>query len=212
VLISTRLITILLILGCASTVVARAVGVAQPANAATLGFVEGCDDKPQPCWYGVVPGITNGSEAFRRLSDAGFSRTSIVPARYGDEAHVYARTDFTDCQTILQYNSNNQHIQRIQLVCGGIQFGDMIAVKGAPTGIHKTTGYASRLLFTGNISAIESVSIDTTSLFSPLGSIDLRAESISDDATPTFGWHGLAPLWRYCALEFAPICANVSTP
>lgn len=210
--ISMRMIAILLALGCASTVVARVVGFAQPSNAATLGFIEGCNGKPQPCWYGVVPGVTNGGEAFRLLGDAGFSRTSVVPARYGDEAHVYAKPDFPDCQTILQYNPNNQHIQRIQLVCGGIQFGDVIAAKGAPTGIQKTTGYAPRLLFTGNVSAIQSVSIDTTSLFSPLGFIDLRAASISEDATPTFGWHGLAPLWRYCILEYASICAAETAP
>ena len=210
---SARFISILLFLLSGATVLARTLGGVQPSNPATDGFTQSCDGKPQPCWYGVVPGITSGSEAYRLLEAAGYTRTSITPARYGDEAHVYKKGSGDGlCQIILQYNPNNQHIQRIQLDCESVQFGDMIAAKGMPSGIQKTSGYAPRLLFAGNVSAIESVAVDTTSLFSPLGFIDLRSASISDDFTPTFGWHGLAPLWHYCALESAPICAAGTAP
>jgi hypothetical protein len=37
---------------------AKAIGSLQPPNPALRGFVEGCEDKPQPCWYGIVPGQT----------------------------------------------------------------------------------------------------------------------------------------------------------
>jgi len=208
-----RFYVLLLLLVSGATVLARTVGKGQPPNPATAGFTQGCDAKPQPCWYGVVPGITSGGDAYRLLGAAGYTRTSITPSRYGDEAHVYKKgLDDALCQTILQYNPNNQHIQRIHLDCGGVLFGDMIAAKGVPTGVQKTSGYAPRLLFAGNVAAIESVAVDTTSLFSPLGFIDLRSASISDDAKPTFGWHGLAPLWHYCALEFAPICSGGTAP
>ncbi|MBZ0288456.1 MAG: hypothetical protein K8I30_12640 [Anaerolineae bacterium] len=209
---SARLIGWLVIALSVAMVAAGTIGAGQPPNLATAGFWQGCEDKPQPCWYGIVPGITGGADAFRLLEEAGYQRTSITPARYGDEAHVYkSGANDTLCQTILQYNPNKRHIQRIQLSCTNIRFGDMIAAKGTPAGIQKTSGYAPRLLFTGNVSAIESVEIDTTSLFSRFGSIDLRAASSSDEVSPTFGWHGLAPLWRYCALESAPICAALGT-
>lgn len=42
--------------------VARTIGTTQPPNPALRGFVEGCEDKPQPCWYGIVPGVTTVEE------------------------------------------------------------------------------------------------------------------------------------------------------
>jgi hypothetical protein len=206
---ATRLMGWLVIRLCAALVVAGTIGAAQAPNPATAGFWKGCEDRPQPCWYGIVPGVTSGLDAFRLLEDAGFQRTSLTPARYGDETHVY-KSSANDglCQTILQYNPNNRHIQRIQLICTQIRLGDMIAARGAPTGIQRTSGYAPRVLFSGNVSAIETAAIDITSLFSRLGSLDLRAASSSDAASPTFGWHGVAPFWRYCALQSAPICGT----
>jgi hypothetical protein len=35
---------------------ARALGTTQPPNPALHGFMEGCEGKTQPCWYGIVPG------------------------------------------------------------------------------------------------------------------------------------------------------------
>jgi hypothetical protein len=34
---------------------ARALGGTQPTHPALRGFTEGCEGKPQPCWYGIVP-------------------------------------------------------------------------------------------------------------------------------------------------------------
>lgn len=34
---------------------ARTWGETQPPHPALRGFVEGCEGKPQPCWYGIVP-------------------------------------------------------------------------------------------------------------------------------------------------------------
>jgi len=35
---------------------ARAWSETQLPHPALRGFVEGCDGKPQPCWFGIVPG------------------------------------------------------------------------------------------------------------------------------------------------------------
>ncbi len=54
------------------------VGAAQPPNPALDGFVEGCDGKAQPCWYGIVPGQTTDAEIYHLLAFAGepeFSRS-----------------------------------------------------------------------------------------------------------------------------------------
>jgi len=52
------LIPILALLCLALSLAARALGSTHPPNPALRGFVEGCEDKPQPCWYGIVPGVT----------------------------------------------------------------------------------------------------------------------------------------------------------
>jgi hypothetical protein len=51
---------------------ARALGTTQPPNPALSGFTEGCEDKPQPCWYGIVPGVTNWEDSLPVIEAHGF--------------------------------------------------------------------------------------------------------------------------------------------
>lgn len=53
-----KLILVFTLIGVAFSLVARTLGSTQPPNPALRGFTEGCEDKPQPCWYGIVPGVT----------------------------------------------------------------------------------------------------------------------------------------------------------
>lgn len=53
---------------------ARALGSTQPANPALEGFTVGCEGKPQPCWYGIVPGVTTVEEASSLLQTSGYLR------------------------------------------------------------------------------------------------------------------------------------------
>jgi hypothetical protein len=48
----------LLVLFTVVGLAAPAVGGTQPTHPALWGFTEGCEGKPQPCWYGIVPGVT----------------------------------------------------------------------------------------------------------------------------------------------------------
>jgi hypothetical protein len=54
---------------------ARAIGTTRPPNPALRGFVEGCEDKPQPCWYGIVPGVTTVEEALHTMEVMGYPRS-----------------------------------------------------------------------------------------------------------------------------------------
>jgi hypothetical protein len=51
---------------------ARALGGTQPTHPALRGFTEGCEGKPQPCWYGIVPAVTSMGTAKENLTRAGF--------------------------------------------------------------------------------------------------------------------------------------------
>src|SRR5574341_847017 len=52
---------------------ARAMGTGQAPNAAVAGFYEGCEEKAQPCWYGIRPGLMKPAEAAAILNAYGFS-------------------------------------------------------------------------------------------------------------------------------------------
>ncbi len=111
-----RLIKLTLTLALILTITnlaARALGSLQPANPALRGFTEGCEDKPQPCWYGIVPGVTTFTEANSVLMRYGFEfgqnlresrhlvaetcNVFFVPSSSGD---VIANLTFTDCKSI----------------------------------------------------------------------------------------------------------------
>ncbi len=53
-------------------VIVRGIGEIQPPNPALAGFNEGCEGKPQPCWYGIVPGVTTMREAKQISTQAVF--------------------------------------------------------------------------------------------------------------------------------------------
>ncbi|NWG16744.1 MAG: hypothetical protein HXY41_08925, partial [Chloroflexi bacterium] len=61
--------SLLLVVFAALSAAARAVGTWQPPNPVLTGFIADCEDKPQPCWYGIVPGVTTMHEARTVLSN-----------------------------------------------------------------------------------------------------------------------------------------------
>jgi hypothetical protein len=70
-------------------VVIRALGTFQPPNPALRGFVEGCEGKPQPCWYGIVPGVTDEESARSNAKKAGYSiMANELSSNYIQSCHV----------------------------------------------------------------------------------------------------------------------------
>jgi len=49
----------------------RTLGAIQPPNPALQAFDMGCEDQPQPCWFGIIPGKTTESEINQLLAFAG---------------------------------------------------------------------------------------------------------------------------------------------
>ncbi|MEO8612112.1 MAG: hypothetical protein ABI690_29715 [Chloroflexota bacterium] len=52
-------------------VCARIIGAVQPPKPALRAFDIGCEDLPQPCWFGVIPGKTTEPEINQLLAFAG---------------------------------------------------------------------------------------------------------------------------------------------
>ncbi len=67
-------IRVLIIWGFA-TLTARIIGTWQHPHSALAGFREGCDDQPQPCWQGIIPGFTTLNELDAILENKGYRLT-----------------------------------------------------------------------------------------------------------------------------------------
>src|SRR5262245_33041521 len=67
-----KLVPLFILIFLVLSLTARVLGTTQPPNPALRGFTEGCEDKPQPCWYGIVPGVTTAEEAIELLDEQGY--------------------------------------------------------------------------------------------------------------------------------------------
>jgi hypothetical protein len=181
------------------TLIARAIGTTQPPNPALRGFVEGCEDKPQPCWYGIVPGITTIGEAKIILTTNDYWERPKELVYYGGSQYVNI-SEAPSCVNLVRYEGE-EVLSGITLRCLGIRLGDVISYWGIPRdfgyGEVRTIdgfgypGYAARL---------------HRSDYQPhlwMYEIYLYIPSENLNEQPFIGdkWHGFAPIWRYCQLE-----------
>jgi hypothetical protein len=96
-----KLLLSLVLAFLALTTAARALGNIQPPNPGLAGFNEGCANQPQPCWHGIVPGITSANEVIELMAFAGepelsrsiFSRDYILTFSL-PETRPYCRASF----------------------------------------------------------------------------------------------------------------------
>jgi hypothetical protein len=95
----------MLALFLAGSIAAKAIGSLQPPSPAMRGFIEGCEDKPQPCWYNIVPGISTVEQANKIINGL----------------------DYIGCEIHLISITQVQTIEAIEFKrCESIQWGDLI--------------------------------------------------------------------------------------
>jgi hypothetical protein len=108
--------------------IARALGTTQPPNPALNGFTEGCEDKPQPCWYGIVPGMTTEEEANLILQSLAYGKNTVNASRT-------ANTDIIECD--IQVGAHKNLVYAISLSnCDGISLGTLMNKLGVSKGIY----------------------------------------------------------------------------
>lgn len=99
--------------------VVRILGSIQPPNPALQGFTDGCESHPQPCWYGIVPGISSLEEAKTDLQKAGYFINSISTLQ------LTSTRSNSDCQkTVIIFDSRVKQIDII--VCETVVLGDFV--------------------------------------------------------------------------------------
>ncbi|MBI1281162.1 MAG: hypothetical protein GC179_23755 [Anaerolineaceae bacterium] len=99
--------------------VAHIFGSTQQTSLALRGFVEGCQVLPQPCWYGIVPGITTLEESKAQLLSHGYVLAS------NSTVQLSATKITDDCQkAVIVLDS---HVKQISIsLCERVALGDFV--------------------------------------------------------------------------------------
>ncbi|MEZ4670295.1 MAG: hypothetical protein R3E39_20505 [Anaerolineae bacterium] len=120
-----RLLKLLLVLIMAIGAVNFATGVlsgAAPPHPALRGFDVDCENQPEPCWFGIVPGTTTidvGRERLRQYvykttSTGGDNQQSILPA----------------CVVTTEPLPDSEVVGLLTLHCSDLKLGDIAAYLG----------------------------------------------------------------------------------
>ncbi|MEO8608336.1 MAG: hypothetical protein ABI690_10660 [Chloroflexota bacterium] len=180
---------------------AKAVGALQPLNPALRGFVEGCEGQPQPCWYGIVPGVTSVDEASILKQLGCTSNQGSFDGRLG----IYLRYLCNANSPIYQIDIGqpldlaSTTISSITVWFAHVSVGDLVSQLGLPKHFDiDRFAYSGTYLDFGNDIYLY---VDE----SP-GKINLNTEVRNYtigfvNNNYLFTWRGFIPFWRYCQLE-----------
>lgn len=115
----------------AGSIAAKAIGSLQsPNNPALRGFTEGCEDKPQPCWYGIIPGVTTEEEANQILEKLTYGKSVNI-----EHMSRYAEINIIDCDIHIGAYSNL--VYAISWAnCDGLSLGALMNKLGDPKGVY----------------------------------------------------------------------------
>ena len=119
-----KLALLMILLLTITSLIARAFGNTQSPNSVLDGFTQGCQD--QPCWYGIVPGVTAVDAAKAKLLGNGYSLNSISQLQF-------TATKSTDraCQTTILFDSR---VKQINIsFCEKVALGDFVRQFNQPS-------------------------------------------------------------------------------
>ena len=192
----------------ATSLAATVLGTAQPPNPILRGFTEDCEDRPQPCWNGIMPGQTDVATAQNRLESKGYkldhAESRILYFSNRAEGNSIAGT----CSNIrLSFEGNTKLLANITLVgCDGMILGNLWHI-GFPEKIMQPLDLYIKLgeYYTAITSQSDANStprelspntkIDGLDIGSSVKTVNLAIDLVGQN------WHGFVPHWRYCQLE-----------
>jgi len=174
-----------------TNILAIAIGGQSPPHLALRGFLTDCEDKPKPCWYGIVPGETSVAEAQEILNGLGYTpsrRSSYGIITYG------AMEGMIDCTVQATYRESTGPIRALRFRdCSAIRFGDFGITFGRPDRLlldlnqHSVIYDRERNLF------LEGRRL---SPYNPVAHFELSTEYVS--WTGIVEWRGFIVRARYC--------------
>jgi hypothetical protein len=175
-------------------VTAITVGKQAPPHTAAIGFTAGCEGKTQPCWQGIVPGVTTIETADDAVENVGFSK--LDRRSFGNRAVYQLREAVvSNCASLTLYHRVT--VDTILLEdCSGITVGDVVAI-GLPTHIILSEIGSHLLLVEGG-----ALQFQLSDSYAPQSTVtSIRIVKQATTGVDSFYWRGFAPTWRYCDVE-----------
>jgi len=193
-----------------TSLAARALGSMQPPNPALRGFTEGCKNKPQPCIYGIVPGLTTIHDAQKQVERLGYDLYSSEEKILHYSNLVGSRKKTEPCSNIHLRNDNNLIVYNIFFVgCDGLTIGEL-SFLGFP---ERMLQGPELLIQIGEYSVIQisqygfkngEFYLKEWSPNSIVNNLDIGSSTSGAHIAlelAGFNWRGFLPYWRYCQLE-----------
>jgi len=190
--ISGYLVAILLTVSIA----AKAIGSLQPPYPALRGFVEGCEDKPQPCWHGIVPGVTLADDARKIVEGLGY----VLNDTNSTEVYLFNGSSAFCRGVMLVHPDDKASISLLMFShCSNFVLG-AFSLLGLPTLITKSYPKSSTVTLAEFYNVMVNWCKGCTNL-SAHSKVELVYISTTINRFSGVPWRGFAPQWRYCQLE-----------
>ena len=104
----------------------------QPPHPVLLGFDVDCENKPDPCWFGIVPGVTPIEEGHERLRRYVYQTNEAA-----DESQPRI---LPECVVTTEPMPDNQVWGTLVLHCSNLKLGDIAQQLGVDVNIVLTMG------------------------------------------------------------------------
>jgi hypothetical protein len=195
------------------SILAHLLGQLQPPNPALAGFTQGCEGKPQPCWFGIVPGRTTVIEAQRALAAIPYTYESLDTFGHENETWTLVYGSST-LRCSVQILHSGTRIGMITITnCEDVRVGDLVTVLGRPNSIR-----ALNLIFHDETIRARSQyrdARDNSCLdLSPYGaveSIQVRQQTSNNAYLQPARWSGFQSYEWYVKREGAMPCTVLSS-
>jgi hypothetical protein len=188
--------------------VAKALGGLQVPNPLLANFGVGCAGMARPCWQGIAPGLTRISAAREIVEALGYvpDNTNI---ELSDRVFVYRAAQLRPACLDLYYAPATGMVESVVLRCLSLRVGDIILGAGAPAQRWGKPALREALYYPDRLVAFLQYGQPHLSPHNMVEAVYVRAqENNLFNPAIAIGWHGFAPLWRYCQLEADyPLCA-----
>lgn len=188
-------------------ILAMVAGGLQTPNPLLDDFDVDCDGEIRPCWQGIVPGVTTVGAARAVVEALGYKpdNTSI---ELSDHVFVFRMEQLNPACIDIYYLPGSGQVESVVLRCLTVNIGDLMVKVGAPGQRWGKPGGREAFFYPRRLVAFLQYGQQHLSPHNMVEAVYVRAqENNLFNPVIAIGWHGFAPLWRYCQLEVDyPLC------